>query len=68
LEVEIKSLQEFGNELSDFLLEKYGWKFMYFIKFIRNRFEKIIENYLYAYCNLSNQFPAGEVKNRKRLN
>jgi hypothetical protein len=66
--IESQTLEEFGSDFSDLLLENYGYKFRYFIKFIRNRFDKIIENHLYAYCNLSNQFQAGEVKNRKRLN
>ena len=66
--LENQTLHEFGNDLSDFLLENYGYNFRCIIKFKEYRFDKIIENHLYAYCSLSNEFQPKDKPNRKRLN
>lgn len=63
-----QTLQEFGNDLSDFLLENYGYKFRCFIIFKVYRFDKNIDNHLYAYCSLSNEFQPKDKPKRKRLN
>ena len=61
------SIEHFSEELSDLLLDKYGYKFRY-MYLLKCRFDKKTDDTYYGFCSLSEYYQKKGPEKRKRLN